>query len=174
MIMIRGKVIKYGDDVDTDVIIPARYLKHGADPKVLREHAMEDLDPDFLRKVEKEGRRIIVAGRNFGCGSSREQAPLALKYAGIEIILAEGFARIFFRNAINVGLPVMEVSGISEVAEDGDEVEIDLRQGLVRIRGKGELKGTKVPDFLMEILMAGGLIPHLRVKFHAEDSSYSG
>lgn len=171
--MIRGKVIKYGNDVDTDVIIPARYLKHGADPKVLREHAMEDLDPDFLRKVE-EGRRIIVAGRNFGYGSSREQAPLALKHAGIEVILAEGFARIFFRNAINVGLPVMEVPRISEVVEDGDEVEVDMRLGLVRIKGKGELKGTKIPDFLMEILEAGGLIPYLRVKLHAEDSSDSG
>ncbi|MDK2383855.1 MAG: 3-isopropylmalate dehydratase small subunit [Candidatus Korarchaeota archaeon] len=166
--MIRGRVIKYGDDVDTDVIIPARYLKHGADPQVLREHAMEDLDPEFGEKVKE--RKIIVAGRNFGYGSSREQAPLALKYAGIEVVLAESFARIFFRNAINVGLPVMEVPGVSKVVEDGDEVEVNMLSGLVRVIGKGELKGTRIPDFLMEILEAGGLVPYLRRRFHAEDS----
>ncbi|MDK2372383.1 MAG: 3-isopropylmalate dehydratase small subunit [Candidatus Korarchaeota archaeon] len=164
----RGKVIKYGDDVDTDVIIPARYLKHGADPQVLREHAMEDLDPDFREKVKE--RRIIVAGRNFGYGSSREQAPLALKYAGIEVVLAESFARIFFRNAINVGLPVMEVPGVSKVVEDGDVVEVNLLSGVVRVIGKGELKGTSIPEFLMEILEAGGLVPYLRRRFRAENS----
>ncbi len=170
--MIRGRVIKYGDDVDTDVIIPARYLKHGADPEVLRKHAMEDLDPEFGEKVKE--RKIIVAGRNFGYGSSREQAPLALKYAGVKIVLAESFARIFFRNAINVGLPVMEVPGISEVVEDGDEVEVDLRSGVVKVTGKGELKGTRMPDSLMEILEAGGLVPYLRRRFHAKDSSDTG
>ncbi len=171
--MIRGRVIKYGNDVDTDVIIPGRYLKHGADPDVLKAHAMEDLDPDFRDKVK--GRRIIVAGRNFGYGSSREQAPLALKYTGIEAILAESFARIFFRNAINVGLPVMEVSGVSEAVDDGDYVEVDMKAGVVRIPEKDVvLKGTRIPEFLMEILDAGGLIPYLRRRFHAEDSSDSG
>ncbi len=173
--MIRGRVIKYGDDVDTDVIIPARYLKHGADPQVLKEHAMEDLDPEFGSKVRE--RTIIVAGGNFGCGSSREQAPLALKYAGVRAILAESFARIFFRNAINVGLPVMEVPGISEAVEDGDEVEVDLERGLVRVLGRGGervLRGTRIPEFLMEILEAGGLVPYLRRRFHAEDSPDTG
>ncbi len=164
--MIRGRVIKYGDDVDTDVIIPGRYLKHGADPDVLRAHAMEDLDPSFGDKVKE--RRIIVAGKNFGYGSSREQAPLALKYAGIEVVLAESFARIFFRNAINVGLPVMEVPGISDVVGDGDYVEIDMKAGFVRVPSRGRiLKGTKIPEFLMEILDAGGLVPYLRRRFHA-------
>ncbi len=167
--MIRGRVIKYGDDVDTDVIIPARYLKHGSDPKVLSEHAMEDLDPMFREKVKE--RRIIVAGKNFGYGSSREQAPLALKYAGVKIVLAESFARIFFRNAINVGLPVMEVKGISGVVDDGDSVEVYLEEGKVRIPDKGiELSGTKLPEFLTEILKAGGLVPYLRRRLHAEDS----
>ncbi|MCD6244895.1 MAG: 3-isopropylmalate dehydratase small subunit [Candidatus Korarchaeota archaeon] len=171
--MIRGRVIKYGDDVDTDVIIPARYLKHGSDPKVLSEHAMEDLDPEFKEKVKK--RNIIVAGKNFGYGSSREQAPLALKYAGVKVILAESFARIFFRNAINIGLPLMEVKGVSKIVDDGDVVEVHLEEGRVRIPSKGaELSGTKLPEFLMEILKAGGLVPYLRRRLHAENSDNSG
>ena len=168
--MIRGRVIKYGNDVDTDVIIPGRYLKHGADPDVLKSHAMEDLDPDFGDKVKE--RRIIVAGRNFGYGSSREQAPLALKYAGVEVVLAESFARIFFRNAINVGISVMEVPGISKIVEDGDYVKVDTKLGVVRIPAKDRmLKGTRIPKFLMDILDAGGLVPYLRRRFHAKDSS---
>ncbi len=170
--MIRGRVIKYGDDVDTDVIIPGRYLKHGADPSVLRTHVMEDLDPMFRNKVKE--RKIIVAGRNFGYGSSREQAPLALKYAGIKIVLAESFSRIFFRNAINVGLPVMEVPRISDIVEDGEYIEADVKAGIVRIPAKNrELVGTKIPEFLMGILESGGLVPYMRRRLHAENSSDS-
>ncbi len=158
--MIRGRAIKYPDNVDTDVIIPARYLKHGSDPEILRSHAMEDLDPQFHQKVKE--RRIIVAGRNFGCGSSREQAVLALKYSGIDLIIAQSFARIFFRNSINLGLPVMEVPGAS-IIEDNDYLEADLESGRVYLPERGiELMGTKVPEFMMDILRAGGIVPYLR------------
>ncbi|WP_185836479.1 LeuD/DmdB family oxidoreductase small subunit [Candidatus Korarchaeum cryptofilum] len=158
--MIRGRAIKYPDNVDTDVIIPARYLKHGSDPEILRGHAMEDLDPLFHQKVRE--RRIIVAGRNFGCGSSREQAVLALKYSGIELIIAQSFARIFFRNSINLGLPVMEVPEAS-IIEDNEYLEADLEKGRVYLPERGiELIGTKIPEFMMGILRAGGIVPYLR------------
>ncbi|ACB06951.1 LeuD/DmdB family oxidoreductase small subunit [Candidatus Korarchaeum cryptofilum] len=158
--MIRGRAIKYPDNVDTDVIIPARYLKHGSDPEILRGHAMEDLDPLFHQKVRE--RRIIVAGRNFGCGSSREQAVLALKYSGIELIIAQSFARIFFRNSINLGLPVMEVPEAS-IIEDNEYLEADLEKGRVYLPERGiELIGTKIPEFMMSILRAGGIVPYLR------------
>jgi 3-isopropylmalate/(R)-2-methylmalate dehydratase small subunit len=158
--VIRGRAIKYPDNVDTDVIIPARYLKHGSDPEILRGHAMEDLDPLFHQKVRE--RRIIVAGRNFGCGSSREQAVLALKYSGIELIIAQSFARIFFRNSINLGLPVMEVPEAS-IIEDNEYLEADLEKGRVYLPERGiELIGTKIPEFMMSILRAGGIVPYLR------------
>mgnify|MGYP001772637193 CR=1 FL=1 len=158
--IVRGRVIKYGDDVDTDVIIPARYLKHGSDPNVLRAHAMEDLDPSFLEKARE--RRIVVAGRNFGCGSSREQAVLALKYAGIELVIAESFSRIFFRNSITLGLPVIELPD-AKLIGDGDYIEADLEEGTVTIPERGvKLEGTKLPDFMLEILRAGGLVPYVR------------
>lgn len=158
--IVRGRVIKYGDNVDTDVIIPARYLKHGSDPSVLRAHAMEDLDPDFPEKVRE--RRIVVAGRNFGCGSSREQAVLALKYSGVELVIAESFSRIFFRNSINLGLPLLELPE-AWVIEDGDYVEASLEEGMVSLPERGiVLRGGKLPDFMLEMIKAGGLIPYLR------------
>lgn len=158
--MIRGRVIKYGDDVDTDVIIPARYLKHGSDPDVLRVHAMEDLDPSFGEKVRE--RNIIVAGRNFGCGSSREQAVLALKYAGVELVIAESFSRIFFRNSINLGLPVIELPE-AKLIEEGDYVEVSLEDGIVNLPERGILlRGSRLPGFMLEILKAGGLVPYMR------------
>jgi len=159
-LIIRGRVMRYGDNVDTDVIIPARYLKHGSDAEVLRAHAMEDLDPLFREKVRE--RRIVVAGRNFGCGSSREQAVLALKYSGVELVIAESFARIFFRNAINLGLPLLELPE-AWVIEDGDLVEASLEEGVVRLPERGiTLKGRKLPDFMLDMIKAGGLIPYLK------------
>ncbi len=159
--MISGKAIKYGNNVNTDVILPGKYLVLTLDPMELAKHAMEGLDPLFLRKAQ--GGAIIVAGRNFGCGSSREEAPLALKYAGVKCVLAESFARIFYRNAINVGLPVLECSGVSGKVEDGDELVVNLETGVIENRSKNlTLHATQLPEFIMEILSDGGLIEHLR------------
>jgi len=151
--MIRGKAWVFGDDVDTDVIIPGPYLRT-KDVKSLACHAMEGLDPEFANKVKPGD--VIVAGNNFGCGSSREQAPLALREAGVACVVAKSFARIFFRNAINVGLPVVETD---VKCEEGDTVEIDLNLGTVKVRGK-IYQATKLPDFLQEILQDGGLVAH--------------
>lgn len=160
--IIKGGVIKYGDDVNTDVIFPGRYLAI-TDPKEMAEHAMEDLDKDFLKKVQE--RRIIVAGKNFGCGSSREQAATCLKYAGVEAIIAHSFARIFFRNAINQGMPVVESAEASEDIDDGDEVEIHLDKGIIRNISKDrEYRFKPLPSFIMEILQHGGLVNHIKKK----------
>jgi len=157
---IYGKTIKLGDNVDTDVILPGQYLVL-TDPMELAKHAMEGLDPTFTRKIQDGA--IIVAGKNFGCGSSREQAPLALKYAGVKCVLAESFARIFYRNAITIGLPVLECPGISSKAEEGDELTVDLRAGKVENKSKSlVLQATQLPEFVMEIFGDGGLIEHLR------------
>ena len=150
---ITGKVWKFGDDIDTDVIIPGKYLRT-TDMSVFAAHVMEGIDPQFSQKVKKGD--VIVAGENFGCGSSREQAPLALKHAGVACIVAESFARIFFRNAINVGLPIIEAK-IDCV--EGDIIEIDLEKGIVKNKNK-TFSGTKLPDFLREILRDGGLVEH--------------
>lgn len=151
--IIRGRVWKFGDHIDTDVIIPGKYLRT-TDMKVFAAHAMEGIDPDFSSNVRQGD--IIVAGDNFGCGSSREQAPLALKHAGISCVVARSFARIFFRNAINVGLPIIEAD--IECAQ-GDVCNIDLQQGKVRC-GDKDYSGTKLPGFLLEILTDGGLVAH--------------
>jgi 3-isopropylmalate/(R)-2-methylmalate dehydratase small subunit len=159
--MISGKAIKYGNNVNTDVIIPGKYLVLTLDPMELAKHAMEGLDPLFFKKAQ--GGAIIVAGRNFGCGSSREEAPLALKHAGVKCVLAESFARIFYRNAINLGLPVLECSGISDKVEDGDELTVNLETGTIENRSKNlTLRATQLPEFIMEILNDGGLIEHLK------------
>ncbi|MDH5815770.1 MAG: 3-isopropylmalate dehydratase small subunit [Candidatus Nezhaarchaeota archaeon] len=161
MNVIRGRVWKFGDNVDTDVIIPFKYKARTLDPKELAQHVMEGIDPDFPRKVKPGD--IIVAGRNFGCGSSREQAPLAIKAAGISAVVAESFARIFFRNAINIGLPVLEVKGISRETCEGDVLEIDLAQGVVKNVTRGlTFKAIPIPDVLMEILRKGGLVNYLK------------
>jgi methanogen homoaconitase small subunit len=152
-----GKVWKYGDNVDTDVIIPGKYLR-SADFRVFAEHAMEGIDPGFKPAAGD----VIVAGRNFGCGSSREQAPLAIKYAGISCVVAKSFARIFFRNAINVGLPIVEAD-VAEAVRKGDVIEIDLDTGSVTAGGV-RYTSTKLPDFLQEILNAGGLVAYRRSK----------
>ncbi len=151
--IIKGKIWKFGDNIDTDVIIPGKYLRT-TDMNIFASHVMEGIDPQFSQKVKCGD--IIVAGANFGCGSSREQAPLALKHAGIACIVAESFARIFFRNAINVGLPIIEAK--IECAT-GDEIEIDLVNGTVKSDEKS-YPAAKLPDFLCEILADGGLVEH--------------
>ena len=156
---IRGKVIRYGDDINTDVIFPGRYLAI-TEPEEMAKHAMEDLDKDFLKKVKE--RSIIVAGKNFGCGSSREQAVICLKYAGIRAIVARSFARIFFRNAINQGIPVVELEDTSRI-EDGEEIEIDLDEGTVRNLTKGEdYRFKPLPDFIRKIIDSGGLLNYTK------------
>ncbi|WP_299229674.1 3-isopropylmalate dehydratase small subunit [Sulfurihydrogenibium sp.] len=160
--MIRGRVWKFKDDVDTDQIIPARYLVT-TDPKELAKHVMEDADPTFPSKV-KEG-DILVAGKNFGCGSSREHAPLAIKGAGIAAVVAESFARIFFRNAINLGLLIIESPEAAREAEEGDILEIDINQGVIRNVSKNkEYKIKPLPENLQAILKAGGLMEYAKEK----------
>jgi len=158
--MMKGRVWKFGDDVDTDVIIPGRYLVL-TDEKELAKHLMEGSDPKFSEKVKKGD--IIVAGKNFGCGSSREHAPIAIKGAGISAVVAESFARIFYRNAINVGIPLLESKDISKNVSNGDEIEIDLEKGIIK-KDKREFKFKKLPEFIVEILKKGGLIPYLKNK----------
>jgi len=154
--VIRGRVWKFGDNVDTDAIIPARYLTT-SDPKELASHVMEDADRDFPKKV-KQG-DIIVAGKNFGCGSSREHAPLAIKAAGIQAVVAESFARIFFRNAFNIGLAIFESPGVSAHIEGGDEIEIDADRGVIKnLRDGREFQTKPLPPFMKELISAGGLI----------------
>ena len=157
---VTGNAVKFGDNIDTDVILPGKYLIL-TDPKELAKHAFEGLDPTFPEKAQKGV--IIVGGKNFGCGSSREQAPIALKHAGVQGVLAESFARIFFRNAINIGLPVIECKGISAATENGDKLQVDLEKGEVQNLTKGKtLCGTKLPPFILQILSDGGLVENLR------------
>lgn len=156
----KGRVWKFQDDIDTDQIIPGRYLVI-RDPKELAKHLMEGIDPKFPDKVKRGD--FIVAGKNFGCGSSREHAPLALKGAGISAVIAESFARIFYRNAINLGIPLLEAPGISKHLKTGDEIEIDLEKGIIK-KDKREFKFKKLPEFMVEILKKGGLIPYLKNK----------
>jgi 3-isopropylmalate/(R)-2-methylmalate dehydratase small subunit len=157
---VKGTAIKFGDNVNTDVILPGIYLTL-MDPKDLAKHALEGLDPAFPEKAKKGA--IVVGGKNFGCGSSREQAPLALKYAGVKCVLAESFARIFFRNAINIGLPAIEAKGITSAVEDGDQLEVNFEAGKIQnISKKKSLQANKLPPFIVEILADGGLIENLR------------
>lgn len=157
-----GRVFKYGDNVDTDVIIPARYL-NATKGEELAKHCMEDIDKDFVNKVQKGD--IIVANKNFGCGSSREHAPLAIKCAGVSCVIAETFARIFYRNAINIGLPIIECPEASRGIEDGDQVEVDFDSGMIYNRTKGtEFKGQAFPEFMQKIIQAEGLINYINGK----------
>ncbi len=155
-----GKVHKYGDNVDTDVIIPARYL-NSPDPKELAKHCMEDIDKDFVNNV-KDG-DIMVANLNFGCGSSREHAPLSIKASGISCVIASTFARIFYRNAINIGLPILECDEAAKNIDTGDEVEIDFDTGVITNKTKNqEYKAQPFPDFIKEIINAGGLLNSIK------------
>ena len=154
-----GKVFKYGDNVDTDVIIPARHLAI-TDPAGLAEHCMEDIDTEFVKKVQKGD--IMVARKNFGCGSSREHAPIAIKASGISCVIAETFARIFYRNAINIGLPIIECPEAAQDIEAGDQVEIDFDSGVITNQTKGtSYQGQAFPPFMQELIQAGGLINYL-------------
>ncbi|PUU90703.1 MAG: 3-isopropylmalate dehydratase small subunit [Halanaerobium sp.] len=157
---LKGKVFKYGDNVDTDVIIPARYL-NSSDPENLAAHCMEDIDADFADEVSEGD--IIVGGKNFGSGSSREHAPLAIKYAGVSCVVAESFARIFYRNSINIGLPILESPEAVQAAEAGDELEVDIDKGEVKNLRTGETyQAAPFPPFMQEIIKDGGLIEHVK------------
>ena len=154
-----GKVHKYGDNVDTDVIIPARYL-NSSDPAELAKNCMEDIDPEFVKRVQKGD--IIVANKNFGCGSSREHAPIAIKAAGISCVIAETFARIFYRNSINIGLPIIECPEAAQAIEAGDEVEIDFDTGFIYdITQDKKFKGQAFPPFMQKIIEAEGLMNYI-------------
>lgn len=161
-----GKVWKFGDSIDTDLIISGKYLRT-REMKIFAAHAMEGIDPEFAKKVKPGD--IIVAGTNFGYGSSREQAPLALKHAGVACIIAKSFARIFFRNAINIGLPLLEAD---IECNEGDIIRVDLLNGEVVVPEKGIFKGNKLPDFLLEILTDGGLVAH-RKKIRSMEKAQS-
>ena len=155
----QGHVFKYGDNVDTDVIIPARYL-NSSDPADLATHCMEDIDKEFVHKVQAGD--IIVANKNFGCGSSREHAPIAIKASGVSCVIAETFARIFYRNAINIGLPIMECPEAAKEIEAGDEVRVDFDNGIVEDLTKGtSYKGQAFPPFMQKIIGAGGLVNYI-------------
>lgn len=156
MKFIRGRVWKYGDDVNTDEIIPARYLNLPSAGE-LAKHCMEDTDKNFVKKIKKGD--IIVAGKNFGCGSSREHAPLVIKEAGVACVMAKSFARIFYRNAINIGLPILESPEAAAALKEGDTVEIDLKKGEIRNLRNGEIYSSEIyPDFMQGIINAGGLM----------------
>ena len=152
-----GKVFKYGDNVDTDVIIPARYL-NSSDPAELAAHCMEDIDKEFVKKVKKGD--MIVADKNFGCGSSREQAPSVLKALGVQAVVAKSFARIFYRNAINIGLPVIVCKDLPDAVSTGDEMDLSLTEGVAKANGK-TYSCTKLPAYMQQILSQGGLIASL-------------
>ena len=156
----QGKVHKYGDNVDTDVIIPARHLNTSA-PRELAAHCMEDIDPDFADRVQYGD--ILVAGRNFGCGSSREHAPLAIKECGIACVIAESFARIFYRNAINIALPILECPAAVRAISAADEISVDLETGEIVNHTTGQtFRAEPFPPFMMELIAAGGLVAYLK------------
>ncbi|MHC6179243.1 3-isopropylmalate dehydratase small subunit [Clostridium sp. JNZ X4-2] len=158
--MIEGKAIKYRDNVNTDVIIPARYL-NTSDPKELASHCMEDLDREFSEKAQEKS--IIVAEKNFGCGSSREHAPIAIKAAGIGCVIAESFGRIFFRNSINIGLPIMECKEASENIEEGDKISVNVTTGVIKNITKGKTyKADPFPEFMQKIIDSDGLINYVK------------
>lgn len=164
---IKGKVWKFGDNVDTDAIIPARYL-NTSDPKELAKHVMEDADSSFPSKVKPGD--IIIAGKNFGCGSSREHAPIAIKAAGIQAVIAKSYARIFFRNAFNIGLPIFEVPELIDETDEGNEVEIDMSSGQILNLTKGKKYNTKpIPAFMQQLIKAGGLVEWTKKRLSMED-----
>ena len=155
-----GKVIKYGDNVDTDVIIPARYL-NTIDKKELASHCMEDLDKTFISRVQAGD--IMVAGFNFGCGSSREHAPIAIKESGISLVIAKSFARIFYRNSINIGLPIVECPEAVDAINEGDKLEADLDNGIIYNETSGkEYKTQPFPQFIQNIILGGGLVESVK------------
>ncbi|MFP4082615.1 MAG: 3-isopropylmalate dehydratase small subunit [Candidatus Aminicenantes bacterium] len=159
--MKKGRVWKYGDNINTDVIFPGKYTYSILEPEEMAKHALEDLDPDFARKVKPHD--VVVAGSNFGCGSSREQAATCLKYAGVQAVIAKSFARIFFRNAINQGLPAVQSVEAAERIQQGEEVEIDFSRGEIKTQ-KEVFSFPPLPESVLRILEAGGLIPYTKRK----------
>lgn len=155
----KGKVWKFGNDIDTDIILPGRYLIY-TDEEELSKHCMEGLFSDFKSQVSPGD--FILGGTNFGCGSSREHAPIAIKGCGISAVIAESFARIFYRNATNVGVPLLEAPGISQVIEDGEEIKVDMEKGIIISESGEEYEFKKLPPFMLEILESGGLINYLK------------
>lgn len=160
--VLRGKVFKFGADVDTDIIIPARYL-NTFEPQELAQHCMEAVDPEFPNKVALGD--IIVAGKNFGCGSSREHAPIAIKAAGISCVIADSFARIFYRNSINIGLPILECTEAAAAVEEGDQIEVDLEEGQIKNLKNGDVyQASPFPEFMQTIMQKGGLMNYVKDK----------
>ena len=157
----KGTAWKFGNDIDTDINIPGRYLIY-TDEKRLSEHCMEGLDAEFNKECKKGD--FIVAGTNFGCGSSREHAPISLKGIGVSAVIAESFARIFYRNATNVGVPLLEAPGITKIVEDGEEIEVDMEKGCITSANGESITFKKLPPFMLEILEQGGLIEYLKNK----------
>jgi len=160
---IKGRIWKFGDNIDTDAIIPARYLST-SDPEILATHCMEDADPDFVKKISRGD--IIVAGENFGCGSSREHAPIAIKAAGISCVIAGSFARIFYRNAFNMGLPIFESGDLWEMISDGQKIEVDSDEGTIMVVNStaGPVRINPIPPFMQELIRAGGLMNYISKK----------
>lgn len=156
---VKGRIFKYGDDINTDVLFPGKYTYTVKDPEEMASHAMEDLDPDFAKKVKPGD--VVLGGRNFGCGSSREQAATCLKYAGVGAVVAGSFSRLFFRNAINAGLPLVQNEKAHEWIEDGETVEIDFEKGTLAC-AKGTLEFPPLPAEVVGIMEAGGLVPYTR------------
>ncbi len=163
--MVTGKVYKYGDNVDTDVIIPARYL-NAPSPEELAKHCMEDIDPAFAGKVQPGD--IMVGGANFGCGSSREHAPIAIRACGVRCVIAASFARIFYRNAINIGFPILECPEAAAAIQSGDQVSVDFDTGVIVDETTGaRFQATAFPPFIQGIIREGGLLPYLKNKLNA-------
>ncbi|MGE5552595.1 MAG: 3-isopropylmalate dehydratase small subunit [Betaproteobacteria bacterium] len=170
--MLTGRVHRFGDDIDTDLIIPARYL-NTSDPAELARHAMEDADPSFAGRVRPGD--FVVAGKNFGCGSSREHAPLALKAAGVAGVIASSFARIFYRNAFNIGLPIFEAPEAAAALRDGEEVAVDPAAGrIVRLSTGEEFAATPFPEFMQNLVAAGGLVPYVRQRLAERRAAGNG
>jgi len=167
--IIKGKAWKFKDNIDTDIIIPARYL-NTSDPKELALHCMEDYDSKFVKKINQGD--MIVAGRNFGCGSSREHAPIALKAAGVSCIIAQSFARIFFRNAINIGLPIFESEEITSQCSEGDLLEIDTTKGIINNLSKDKVyKTNPLPEFIQKIISTGGLKEYVKEELQRREKN---
>lgn len=165
---LKGQVHKFGDDINTDEIIPARYL-NTSDPAELARHAMEDADPEFVKKLRPGD--FIVAGKNFGCGSSREHAPIALKAAGVAAVIAASFARIFYRNAFNMGLPILEAPEAAQELEPGEEITVNLDTGEITAPGRHKVyRSQPIPPFMQELLRDGGLMAHLKKKLEAQSA----
>ena len=168
-VILRAKAWKDGDNIDTDGIIPARYLASN-DPALLAQHCMEDVDSEFVKKAQEGD--FIIGGKNFGCGSSREQAPIAIMFAGISCVIAKSFARIFYRNAFNMGLPILDCPEAVDGISDGDEIEVSLSEGTIRNLSTGaEFRASPIPPFMQELIDAGGLINYARARIEKAAAS---